>query len=144
MLNVDIDSIIPHRAPIKIISEVLDAQEDTGTTCAVVSPAWPLFENGVVNSLVLVEAVAQTAAVIEGYKRLKQGKDNVKGWLVGIKSAHFYMEKIPVGTKLTVFVESKYSLDNYAVIEGTVKGDEKILGTMVLQALRLNEDNITQ
>ncbi len=144
MLNIDIDSIIPHRAPIKIISSVLEAQEDTGVTTATVNSAWPLFAAGAVDSLVLIEAVAQTAAVIEGYKRLQQGKDSVKGWLVGIKSAHFYAEKIPAGAKLKVFVESKYSLDNYAVIEGTVKSEKEILAKMVLQALRLNEDDIKQ
>ncbi|HPD57587.1 MAG TPA: hypothetical protein P5294_10495 [Smithellaceae bacterium] len=143
-LNIDIDSIIPHRAPIKIISEVIEAREDTGVTVAEVNPAWPLFADGAVNALVLIEAVAQTAAVIEGYKRIKQGKDSVKGWLVGVKSARFHLEKIPAGTKITVFVESKYSLDNYAVIEGTVKSENNILATMVLQALRLNEDDIKQ
>lgn len=144
MLNINIDSIIPHRAPIKIISEVIEAQEDVGVTTAEVSSAWPLFANDAVDSLVLIEAVAQTAAVIEGYKRFRQGKDSVKGWLVGVKSARFYTDKIPTDAKLTVFVESKYSLDNYAVIEGTVKSEQNILATMVLQALRLNEDDINQ
>jgi predicted hotdog family 3-hydroxylacyl-ACP dehydratase len=142
MISIDIESIIPHRAPIKIISEVIDAQEDSGIAAAKVTPAWPLFENGAVNSLVLIEAVAQTAAVIEGYKRIKQGKDSVKGWLVGIKSAKFNVDKIPVDTKLTIFVVSKYTMDSYAVVEGTVKSGENVLATMVLQALRLNEDDI--
>jgi len=38
-------------------------------------------------------------------------------------------------------IESKYSFDNYGVVEGTVKAGEKILATVTLQALRLNEDN---
>jgi len=144
MISIDIESIIPHRAPIKIISEVIDAQEDSGIVAAKVTPDWPLFESGAVNSLVLIEAVAQTAAVIEGYKRIKQGKDSVKGWLVGIKSAKFMVDKIPVDTKITVFLASKYTMDNYAVVEGTVKSGENVLATMVLQALRLNEDDIKQ
>jgi predicted hotdog family 3-hydroxylacyl-ACP dehydratase len=144
MLNIDIDSIILHREPIKIISEVLDAQEDSGITVAVVSPSWPLFEEGGVDALVLIEAAAQTAAIVEGYKRKNQGKDCVKGWLVGIKSAEFNVTKIPVNTRLTVFVTSKYSLDNYAVIEGTIKSGEDVLAKMVLQALRLNEADINQ
>jgi predicted hotdog family 3-hydroxylacyl-ACP dehydratase len=144
MISIDIESIIPHRAPIKIISEVMDAQEDSGIATAVVNPSWPLFEKDAVNSLILIEAVAQTAAVIEGYKRIKQGKDSVKGWLVGIKSADFMVDKIPVDTKLTIFVASKYTMDNYAVVEGTVKNGENILATMVLQALRLNEEDIKQ
>jgi predicted hotdog family 3-hydroxylacyl-ACP dehydratase len=142
MLKIDIDSIIPHREPVKIVSEVLDVQDDSCITTAVVKPTWPLFEGNSVNSLVLVEAAAQTAAIVEGYKRVKQGKNAVKGWLVGIKSAQFNVTNILVNTQLTIFVSSKQSIDNYAVVEGTIKSGENILATMVLQALRLNEEDI--
>ena len=141
MLNVDIESLIPHREKIKIISGILEIKETTAISTAVVNPNWPSYDEGEVNSLVLIEAIAQTAAIVEGYKRKQQGKDGVKGWLVGIKSAEFNMEKIPVNTNLIIMIENKYSFDNYAVVEGTVKTDEKILATATLQALRLNEDN---
>jgi hypothetical protein len=38
-------------------------------------------------------------------------------------------------------IESKYSFDNYGVVEGVVKTGDKILATATLQALRMNEDN---
>ncbi|HDQ03097.1 MAG TPA: hypothetical protein ENN23_00765 [Deltaproteobacteria bacterium] len=142
MLNVDIDSIIPHREPIKMLTEVLEARASSGVAAAVVSSTWPLFEDGAVNSLVLIEAVAQTAAVVEGYKRQKQGKNAVKGWMVGIKSAHFFVSSITVNTRLIISVTSKYTLDNYAVMEGEIKSGEDVLATVVLQALRLNEEDI--
>ena len=94
-----------------------------------------------VNSLVLIEAIAQTMAIVEGYKRKQKGKDGVKGWLVGIKSAEFNTNEISVNTKLIIMIESKYSFDNYGVMEGTVKTGEKILAKATLQAIRLNEDN---
>jgi predicted hotdog family 3-hydroxylacyl-ACP dehydratase len=141
MLDIDIESLIPHREPIKIISEVLEIQEDFAITTAIVNPNWPLFDGDAVDSLVLIEAVAQTAAIVEGYKRSKQGKTGVKGWLVGIKNAEFNVTKIPVDTKLTIFVNSKYSLDNYGVVQGIIKTGENILATIVLQAWRLNEDS---
>jgi predicted hotdog family 3-hydroxylacyl-ACP dehydratase len=141
MLNIDIESLIPHREPIKIISEVLEVKEDSAITTAIVNPSWPLFDGDAVDSLVLIEAIAQTAAIIEGYKRSKQGKAGVKGWLVGIKNAEFNVAKIPVDTQLTVFVNSKYSFDNYGVVQGIIKTGEDILATIVLQVLRLNEDS---
>ena len=87
MLNIDIESLIPHREKIKIISGILEIKETTAISTAVVNPNWPSYDEGEVNSLVLIEAIAQTAAIVEGYKRKQQGKDGVKGWLVGIKSA---------------------------------------------------------
>ncbi len=141
MPNIDIESLIPHREPIKIISEVLDIQEDFAITTAIVNSSWPLFEGDAADSLVLIEAIAQTAAIVEGYKRKQRGKTGVKGWLVGIKNAEFNVAKIPVDTQLTIFINSKYSFDNYGVVQGTIKSGEDILATIILQALRLNEDS---
>jgi len=141
MINVDIESLIPHREKIKIISGILEIKENTAISTATVNPNWPLYDGDSVNSLVLIEAIAQTAAIVEGYKRSKQGKAGVKGWLVGVKNAEFNVAKIPIDTQLTIFVNSKYSFDNYGVVQGTIKSGEDILATIVLQALRLNEDS---
>jgi predicted hotdog family 3-hydroxylacyl-ACP dehydratase len=141
MLNIDVESLIPHREPIKIISEVLEIQEDFAIATAIVNPSWPLFDGNAVDSLVLIEAVAQTAAIVEGYKRKQQGKTGVKGWLVGVKNAEFKMLKIPIDTQLTIFVNSKYSFDNYGVVQGTIKNGDDVLAIIILQALRLNEDS---
>ena len=141
MLDIDIESLIPHREKIKIISGILEIKETTAISTAIVNLNWPSYHGGAVNSLVLIEAIAQTAAIVEGYKRKQQGKDGVKGWLVGIKSAEFNVAKIPVNTNLIIMIENKYSFDNYAVVKGTIKTGEKVLATAVLQALRMNEDN---
>ena len=141
MLNIDINSLIPHREKIKIISGILDIQETSAVTTATVSSNWPLYDGKVVNALILIEAIAQTAAILEGYKRNQRGESGVKGWLVGIKNAEFNVEKIPVNTNLIVRLESKYSFDNYGVVEGIVKTGEKVLATAILQAMRLNDDS---
>lgn len=141
MLKIDIENLIPHRKKIRIINEVLDVQENSAISSTVVDSDWPLFDGEAVNSLVLIEAIAQTAAIIEGYKRKQRGKSGVKGWLVGIKNAEFIEAKIPVNTKLIIMLESKHSYDNYGVVEGTVKSGENILATATLQAMMLNEDN---
>ena len=138
---INIEELIPHREPIRIISEVIEIADDFEITAAVVKSNWPLYDGNGVNSLVLIEAIAQTAALVEGYKKKKQGKPGVKGWLVGIKNAEFKQAKIPVNTRVVVSVKSMYSFDNYGVIEGTVKCGEDVLVAAVLQALRMDDDN---
>lgn len=141
MLNIDIDSLIPHRKKIKIISGILDIQEHSAVSSAIVDSDWPLYDGEAVNSVVLIEAIAQTAAIVEGYKRKQRGESGVKGWLVGIKNADFNVETIPVDTRLMIMLESKYSFDNYGVVEGTVKSGDHVLATATLQAMRLNDDD---
>jgi len=137
---IDIESMILHREPIKIMTDVIEMQENAGIAAAVVNERWPLCDGQAVRSLVLIEAVAQTAALVEGYKRKQEGKDGTKGWLVGIKSAEFTKEFIPLGTRITVSIRSLYAFDKYGVVEGIVKSGDDILLTAVLQALRLNDD----
>ena len=137
---IDIESMIPHREPIKIMTDVIEMHENAGIAAAVVNERWPLCDGQAVRSLVLIEAVAQTAALVEGYKRKQEGKDGTKGWLVGIKSAEFKKEFIPVGTRITVSIRSLYAFDKYGVVEGVVKSGDDILLTAILQALRLNDD----
>jgi predicted hotdog family 3-hydroxylacyl-ACP dehydratase len=138
MLN--IEDYIPHREPIRIISEVIEIAEESAITGAVVKSSWPLYDGNGVNSLVLIEAIAQTAALVEGYKKKKQGKAGVKGWLVGIKSAEFKKNVLPLDTRVIIKVKSLYSFDNYGVIEGTVKCGDDVLAVAVLQALRMDDD----
>ncbi len=137
---INIEDYIPHREPIRIISEVIEMKQESAITSAVVNSSWPLYDGNEVNSLVLIEAIAQTAALIEGHKKKKQGKAGAKGWLVGIKSAEFKQATIPVDTRLIIAVKSLYSFDNYGVIEGTVKSGEDVLAVAVLQALRMDDD----
>lgn len=137
---IDIESLIPHREPIKIMTEVIALDGDDGTAAAVVNERWPLCDGRAVKSIVLIEAIAQTAAIVEGYKRKMSGKDGVKGWLVGIKSAEFTKESIPINTRITASVHSLYSFEKYGVTQGVVKAGDEVLLTAVLQVMRLNED----
>lgn len=137
---VDIESLIPHRGRIKMIGKMLEITPESAVAEAVASPSWPLASETAVNSLVLIEVVAQTGAAIDGYKRKKQGKTGGRGWLVGVKDAEFNVADIPLGTNLVATVRNHYSIDNYSVIKGVIKADEKILAVIVLQALRMNDD----
>lgn len=138
--NIEIENLIPHREKIKIISGVTDIQETSAVGTAVVHPDWPLCDEDGVDALILIEGVAQTAAVVEGYKRKQRGLDSVKGWLVGVKSAEFMVGKIPLGTEINIRIESKHSLENYGVVEGTVRSGEEVLARVTLQAMILNKD----
>lgn len=137
---IDIESLIPHREPIKIMTEILELSDNFGMAAAVVNERWPLCDGRVVQSLVFIEAIAQTAAVVEGNKRRQEGKGGMKGWLVGIKSAEFRENTVPVGTRIVVQVKSLYAMENYGVIEGTVTSGDRILFKAVIQAMRLNDD----
>jgi len=137
---IDIESLIPHRDRIKMISRIIEITPESAVAEAVVDASWPLAYGNAVSPIVLIEIVAQTGAAIDGYKRKKQGKSGGRGWLVGVKNAEFNVAQISVGTHLVTSVSNHYSFDNYSVIKGIIKAGEEILAVIVLQALRMNED----
>ncbi len=119
----------------KLISEVLDIDNDKVTTSARVSDTWPLYEGGFVDPVVLIEIVAQTAAA---HIRWKKGVDKGGGggWLVGIKSAEFFLDRIPLHTMLITVVKPLSGAENYNVLEGTVSADNEILSRVQIQVFR--------
>jgi len=138
MMDIDIDTLVPHRRPLRLIDEVIAISGESATTAATVTPAWPTFRNGSAHALVLIELVAQTAAIIGGYKALTDPEDGrVKsGMLVAIKQATFAVDTIPVGTRITTWAETHVLLENFKEMIGVAKIGDKIIGEMTLQGVQ--------
>ena len=135
----DIETLIPHRDRMKLINKVLDVTADTAVTSAVVTDRWPLCHESFVDPLVLIEIVAQTAAV---QIRMKKGLDSDmgKGLLVGIKNADFFLDRIPLNTVLVTTVKNLSGAHNYNVLEGTVTAGTDLLARIQIQVLRFDSD----
>ena len=138
MIDIDIDTLVPHRRPLRLIDEVLAISGNSATTAATVTPAWPTFTQGAAHALVLIELVAQTAAVIGGYKAITAPSDGrvKKGMLVGIKQAAFMMDAIPLNTRITTSATTQVLLENFKEMTGVAKIGDKIIGEMTLQAVQ--------
>lgn len=136
--TIEIESLVPHRGPMLLISEIVSFDARSASTRAVVADHWPLVDHQGANVMVLIELVAQTAAVNNGWELLqREGPAADKlGWIVGIKSARFRLEAVPVGT--TVMVESfnQIEYDNFRIIHGTATIDGKLAAEVTLQLLQ--------
>jgi predicted hotdog family 3-hydroxylacyl-ACP dehydratase len=138
-----IEDLIPHRDRMKLIEVILDITDDGAVTSAVVSERWPLLRNNGVDPIVIIEIVAQTAAVHVSWKRGACTSEGGGGLLVGIKKADFYTDSIPLHTVLTTTVRSLYSAENYTVLEGAVQEGANPVGRVEIQVIRFEsgEDN---
>lgn len=138
MLNLDIDTLVPHRRPLRLIDEILAVSGNTATTVATVTPTWPTVTRGAAHALVLIELVAQTAATIGGYKAITNPSDGrvKKGMLVGIKYAAFAIDTLPLNTKITTWAETRMLLENFKEITGVAKIGDNVIGEMTLQGVQ--------
>jgi predicted hotdog family 3-hydroxylacyl-ACP dehydratase len=139
----DIEALIPHRDRMKLIDCVLGLSDEESATSARVSTRWPLHRDAFVDPLVLIEVVAQTAAVhICGRKKNAKTVDR-RGWMVGIKNADFFCDRVPVDTLLTTTVKNMYQMENYSVLEGEVKAGAELLCRVQIQILRESDEETT-
>jgi predicted hotdog family 3-hydroxylacyl-ACP dehydratase len=140
----DIEALIPHRGRMKLIDDVLTINDEAAITTARVTERWPLHHDAFVDPIVLIEIVAQTAAVhISGRKEGGRNAADRRGWMVGIKNADFYWDRIPVDTVLTTTVKSLYHIENYSVLDGEVKAGTELLCRVQIQVLRESNEGTT-
>lgn len=144
MIDVDIEQLIPHRDRMKLIDQIIESDDEKAVTESSVTKNWPLFEKTYVNSIIIIELVAQTASVCIGYKELKKtdGKLGGKGWLVGIKSASFFLDRIALNSKVITCSKITFNFDNYTQILGTAKTGSKLIGEVNLQVMRSDSDSV--
>ncbi|MBN2437000.1 MAG: hypothetical protein JXL20_00185 [Deltaproteobacteria bacterium] len=136
----DIETLIPHRGRMRLIGEALAVDDDRAVTSSVVTEDWPLYRDRAVDALVTIELVAQTAALLEGWKRQQSGRGGTQGWLVGIKGADFRLPRIPLSATLITEVRRDCALEGYAVFEGKVCLGTEVVAAVSIQAFRPEED----
>lgn len=138
--DMDIENLIPHRGRMRLIGEVLTLDDDRALTSSIVSENWPLYRDGAVEPLVAVELVAQTAALLEGWKQQQSGgRGGTTGWLVGIKEADFRIPCIPLSATLVTEAGRGYAMEGYAVFEGRVRLGSETAATVIIQVFRPEE-----
>ena len=140
-MNSDIEKALPHRGRMKLLDSIVSTHDQTAVTQASVTSRWPLVENGAAHPLVVVELVAQTSAVCIWAKNLRENKqeeDGTRGWLVGVKQACFFVDKIPVGAVITTRASVVFNMDDFTELEGESESDGEILGKVVLQVIKDN------
>ena len=132
------EDFLPHRDRMRLIDEIIEVDGKTAVTHATVTDQWPFFSDGSVNSLVLIELAAQTAGISNCWEGIrKHGEQFVtKGWLVGIKQAHFYVHAIPLNTLITIRTENQFIFENFIEIRGTVEIGSKLAAEIWLQLVQ--------
>jgi predicted hotdog family 3-hydroxylacyl-ACP dehydratase len=135
---VTIETLVPHRGRMLLISEIIAYDDQQAATAAVVSEDWPLATRAGANPLVLIELVAQTAAVNNGWKLIQsQGPGGEhRGWIVGIRSARLFVDSIPVGTTITTECRNQFEYDSFREILGIAKIGNVIAGEVILQLMQ--------
>jgi predicted hotdog family 3-hydroxylacyl-ACP dehydratase len=132
------ETILPHRGRMLLIEEILELDDDGAATRSVVTERWPFFTGRDVNAIVLIELVAQTAGIHNGWIRdkLHGPAADKKGWIVGIRQARLAVDAIPLGAGLTTRAKNQMEFEGFRDIYGIVEMETRIIAEIALQLLR--------
>lgn len=140
----NVESLLPHRGRMLLVEEILALTDEQATTLCVARNDWPLYKDGIVNPLILVELVAQTAGVHNSLKRVEergQGEPT-RGWLVGVKSARFHVAAIAPGVTITTTTTNAFVFENLREIRGTAFIAGQPAADVVLQIVEAQQENV--
>jgi predicted hotdog family 3-hydroxylacyl-ACP dehydratase len=140
-LAADLERLLPHRRPMRLV-ETMDRVDDASIdTSAVVRDTWPTAEGDSVRTLVLIELIAQSAAVLQGWRERHEKETGIGGLLVGIQQLTPMRPTLPIGTRLQCKVRITHGATNYLAFEGEVKDDAGVVWlTGAIQAYRPDGD----
>lgn len=134
-----VEDFILQRDGMKLIDKILMVDDSTAISESIISPAWPLYKNGYVHSIVIIELVAQTAGInIKWSEKTGPSPEDGKGegFLVGIKKATFTLNHIPVASTVKTCCQKRYNQMGYAEFSGVVTIDDKTIGDVIVQLFR--------
>ena len=136
--DIRIEDLLPQRDRMLLIDEIIEVDDEKAVTGATVTDRWPFFDANGVSPLVLIELVAQTAGVTNGWVRIKQrGKDSdKKGWLVGIKQSRFFVDAISLNQRIITRAENQFAYESYRHIAGIARIGPEIVGEVTLQLIQ--------
>ena len=134
----NIEELLPHRDRMLLIDEIIELDNTSAVTRATVTDQWPFFDGKTVDSLILIELIAQTAGINNGWVRLKtHGQDSEKkGWLVGIKQSRLFVDAVFLNDLIITKAENQFEYENYRHIAGVASIGSKIVGEVTLQLIQ--------
>ena len=133
--DINIEDLLPHRDRMLLIDEILEIDDKAAVTSATVTDQWPFFDGNAVDSLIVIELVAQTAGINNSWVRIKKrGQESEKkGWLVGIKQSSFFVDAISLNQRIITRTENQFAYESYRHITGIARIGCEIVGEVTLQ-----------
>lgn len=116
-----IEDLLPHRAPMLWIDEVVSHSGDDIECRLTVRDEHVFVQEGRVEPMVAIEWMAQTVGALVGLFDREKSQAPRPGYLIAIPEAEFYVERFCVGDTLDLFARRAWGDDTLASFEARVE-----------------------
>jgi len=123
------EELIPHRLPMRLVEELLEVDGKKAIIVAQIAAECPLVDaTGRLEDIALVELIAQSHAVLNGYYDQLQARPVRQGFFVGIKRAEWFAV-VYAGEKLLIKIDTLAELDAFIIATGEVWRDDTLVAS---------------
>jgi 3-oxoacyl-[acyl-carrier-protein] synthase-1 len=125
LMDLPITEFLPHNDPMILIERVVAFQDDFIHCQTTIHPHSPFCENGIVESYIGIEYMAQTVAAWNGIMAKRQCKKPKIGFLLGSRRLELLHTSFKVGDVLNIYAKTLYmdaemgSFDCWIDVNGT-------------------------
>jgi len=131
MAGVELDGIVewlPHHPPMRLVDEVVAADDRSATCRARIGEDHLLLEEGHVSPLLAIELFAQTAAALMVHRALGAGAEAPRsGMLLGTRKVEMSAGRFEVGDELTISVEEVWGSGPLAQFDCRLERDGEVV-----------------
>ena len=126
----DIETLIPHRAPIRFIEALTDCKDTSARATACFTSDHFAVTNGAVLETALIECVAQTGAAALGHRAGASGKTGAanNGMLAAVSNFNIHSPP-PLDQLLTIEVREVKRLGPMLLIAGTISCADQLVAS---------------
>jgi len=130
-----IEELIPHRDSMLLIEEICDITETSATTETCLHENLLFVNSGILEPYSLIEFMAQTVAIMFGYRNIASGGEVQKGLLVGVDNVVFSERQACVGETICIHIHEIAAISGFGTYNGCVRIGDNELCTGILKVL---------
>lgn len=137
-----IEQYLPHRLPFRFVDSIKQVDETSGEFSLLLEQSDKRLIDGVISPLLLVEALAQSAAAFHGIAKERAGaKEPESGMLVQIDSAQF-LKAASSGFEIGLRIERTHELGALVRFKGAATQQDEVLVEAVFTVARNPEGDV--
>jgi predicted hotdog family 3-hydroxylacyl-ACP dehydratase len=129
-MNTDIEALIPHRGPMRLINRLIEADDESVRVEVDIPHQGHFVRNGAMPGFVGIELMAQAVAAWAGARANRAGRAPRVGFLLGSRCYECRVAAFPAGATLEVQACCELMADNgLGMFDCTITRDGRTLAT---------------
>lgn len=127
------NELLPHRGSMLLIDSIVDITDNSVASRSMIRKNNPFLSGGDLHACALIEYMAQTVAILQGWRNLDKGGAIRAGFLVGVDHMVFSKYSARIGEYLDVSITEISAAGDFGCYECSIHLDDVEIGKGIVK-----------